>query len=354
MVDDLTKKLERLGHNYFTATRGGDYESTDVGILNDFVKYVADDKDLPKYKVGIMLIAINSPYWQYMKPVVEGINKFFLPGHDVEVMCWSDVPEAGSDKEKKLVDSTKPEAELEALSKSGTQFPPYTVSREYLQQQLASVRSVTGVTHFEVDSVGWPYPTLMRYHLMLQQEEYLQKFDYIFFLDLDMRVINYVGDEILGDGLTMAQHPMYALRQEFWPPYEPNPASAAWFKQPGRVLEVNGQKLFQPLYAAGGFQGGPTPAFIKAMKAMRKGIDDDFAINYIARWNDESHWNRYLLDNTPAVVLSPSYVYPDSMVKEYYVKLWGRDYPPKIITVTKPFSVNKEGGDNARKMIETL
>lgn len=308
--------LVRAANNYLTRTTGGNFPIEEIDRLNGFINEIMNPavREVPKYKVGLMFICINQHYWPYGKQIIEDAKLLFLPGHDVEILLWSDMPNY-----------------------------PETKDINY------------GATVFAVDSVGWPYPTLMRYHLILNQEDYLKKFDYIFFLDCDMRIVGVVGDEILPQsGLTMAQHPMYALRQSFWNPYEPNPQSSAYFKQPGRILQVDGKTLFQPLYAAGGFQGGKTADFIKAMKAMKKTIDEDFGRNYIARWNDESHWNRYLFDNPPSVVLSPSYVYPDSMIEEYYKKLWGCDYPKKIITLTKPFSVSSEGGAAAANMIKTL
>lgn len=309
-IDFRTLNAARVGHNFLRKTKEGNYTIDELNQLNTYISFILDKKnrDLKQCKVGVLFVCINEMYWPYIQPVVQDTRTFFLPGHDVEIIVWSDLPN----------------------------------------------KETYGVTMFPVESVGWPYPTLMRYHMFLQQEEYLKKFDYLFYLDLDMRIVNIVGDEILGEGLTMAQHPMYALRQEFWYPYEPNIESAAHIKVPGRLIETEGKKLFQPLYAAGGLQGGTTDSFIPAMHAMRKSIDQDFSKNYIARWNDESHWNKYLFDNLPSVVLSPSYVYPDSMINEYYKKLWGRDYPPKIITLTKPFTTSNEGGAAARKMIETL
>jgi len=111
---------------------------------------------------------------------------------------------------------------------------------------------------------------------------------------------------------------------------------------------------FQPLYAAGGFQGGRTEDFIRAMKVMKERIDTDFANNYIARWNDESHWNKYLYENPPSVVLNPSYVYPDSLNRAYYQKLWGRNYVPKLITLTKPFSLSKDGGAGLQATLKNI
>ncbi len=81
------------------------------------------------------------------------------------------------------------------------------------------------------------------------------------------------------------------------------------------------------------------------MKVMREMIDEDFTKNnYIPIWNDESAWNKYLFLNPPTVYLTPSYVYPDSLNTAYYQKLWGRNYVPKLITLTKKFSLTQEGG----------
>jgi len=87
---------------------------------------------------------------------------------------------------------------------------------------------------------------------------------------------------------------------------------------------------------------------------MRDAIDKDMVTNYVARWNDESHWNKYLFDNPPSVVLDPSYVYPDSLIEGYYKKIWGRDYTPRIITLTKPFTTSKEGGEAAAAMLRNI
>lgn len=311
---DFTKlNFARLAHSYSLET-GKNLSIDELNHFIRFVDYICAERSLPKYKVAVMFVCINQPYWQYGPAVIEGVRNYFLPGHDVDILMWADLAEY-------------PEA-----------------------------KDVTWGADkvFPTESIGWPYPTLMRYHLFLQQEEYLKQYDYIFYLDLDMRVVNIVGDEIFGDGLTAAQHPMYAIRQNLWYPYEPNPASTAHFKQPGKVIEKDGKALFVPLYAAGGFQGGKTDIFIDAMKTMQKNIDTDFANGYVARWNDESHWNRYLFDNPPSVVLDPSYVYPDSMIDTYYRPIWGRDYTPRIITLTKPFTTSKEGGQAAREMIRDM
>lgn len=247
-------------------------------------------------KVALLFICLNPPYWPYVKDAIQDCRKYFLTNHEdnhqVDFFLWTDLPE-----------------------------------------------EVTyGATVFPTEPVQWPLPTLMRYHLFIQQEEILKDYDYIFYLDADMRVVDFIGNEILGDGLTSALHPMYALKPSYKSPYEPNPDSTAYIHQPRH-------------YFAGGFQGGVAKDFLKAMRVMKENIDKDFMKNYTARWNDESHWNRYLFDNPPCIILDPSYIYPDSLIKEYYEPLWGKSYKPKIITLTKPFTTSKEGGAAVNEMI---
>jgi len=251
----------------------------------------------PKYKIALVMICLNERYWPYIKPMVDSARKYFLPDHNVDYLLWSDIPE---DKVKELK-----------------------------------------VTLYPTEGVEWPLPTLMRYSLFLQQEEKLKEYDYVFYCDADMLWVNPASDEILGEGLTAAQHPMYAFKAGFRFPLEPNPQSTAYIPVPKN-------------YYAGGFQGGKTEHFIKAMKVMKKRIDDDFTHNYTAIWNDESHWNKYLSEVPPTVVLSPSYVYPDSLIKEYYEKIWGCSYPPILVTLTKPFSTSKEGGEAVKNHIQDL
>lgn len=261
----------------------------------------------PKLKIALLFISLNQPYWPYLKQVIEDCKTHFLPQHNVDYFVWTDMPE----------------------------------------------EELKGVTVIPTEPIEWPAPTLMRYHLFLNEEEKLKDYDHIFYLDADMRVLQKISDEILSEGLLAAEHPMYALRNEYIPPYEPNPESTAFIKRPGRVVDENGKKRFQPYYIAGGFQGGTSKEFIKAMKVMRENIDLDFNKNYTARWNDESHWNKYVFDlyDGPLIVLGAEYIYPDSLIQEYYEPIWGKKLEPKIMTLTKPFTLSKAGGEHLSEFL---
>lgn len=256
------------------------------------------------------MVTLNEPYWPYLKPCVDSLKKFALNGHALDFIVWSDIPK---DRENEF-----------------------------------------GVKIIPTESHAWPIPTLMRYNLFLREEKLLEEYDFLIYCDTDMLAVSRIGDEILGD-LISAQHPMYAIKRQYIPPYEGNIKSTSYIPRVGKVIDENGKKRFQPYYLAGGLQGGRSDVFIKAMKVMKEMIDKDFTEhNHIPIWNDESVWNAFLLNNPPDVVLSPSYVYPDSLVRDYYIRVWGRNYVPKLITLTKPFSLTKQGGQAINQTLQNI
>lgn len=322
----------------------GKYIKT-VEVNNDGLDIQFADKK----QVAVVLISINERYWPYLKQVLEDCKRHFLPHHKVEYLVWTDMPELEQYQERLgqlMTDAQIAQPGGSEKARAQGQF----FSREVIENTIKAVREDKNITIFPTDAIDWPAPTLMRYHLFLNEEEKLKDYDYIFYLDADMRILDKISDEVLGEGLTVAEHPMYSLRREYVPPYEPNKDSAAFIPRLGMLTEENGKQRFKPLYLAGGFQGGKSALFIEAMKKLKEGIDKDFNKNYTAIWNDESHWNKYVFENAnpidghPTVVLHPGYIFPDSLIKEYYIPIWGKEYPPKIMTLTKPFSLTKEGG----------
>ncbi len=363
-------------------------------------------------KVALLFISLNPHYWPYLSQVIKDARKNFLTSHNIEYFVWTDY---GEEKKKVYRDSINNlysdlvKATPEAQQIKGNDLIAFFTNEvklygifyadavkkelDFLQSKGIGIRqkdgqfylelarttltlqelyffvealeriidhfyadmdeTLKGVTLTETEGIEWPAPTLMRYHLFLQQEDKLKDFDHIFYLDADMRIVATIGDEVFSNGLTAAEHPMYSLRKEYIPPYEPNPASTAYIQRVGRVIDDNGKPRFKPYYYAGGFQGGVASEFIEAMQIMKKNIDKDFDNNYTAIWNDESHWNKYLSTyEKDLVVLNPSYINPDSLIKEYYERLWGRSYEPKIITLTKPFSLSSKAAEEINDFIQ--
>jgi len=384
-----------------------------------FSKFEVNDDGLvaeikEKKKVALLFVCLNDLYWPYVIQVVKDCKKHFLPHHNVDFFVWSDLHRFQEVKNSIVAESehivgTPKEKAAKAVDfavKTIQYFQLYPATPQYVQDLqkmqvfyrvdpskgiafieaavnqddekqvnhfvdilksvcFSIIRSaeeelenfLKGVTLIESDPAPWPAPTLMRYHLFLNEEERLKKYDYLFYLDSDMKVVQKVSDELLGEGLTAAPHPGYAVNKRMLPPYEPNPESTAYIHRLGHVVEEEpGKKRFYPFYAAGGLQGGVAKKFLKAMRVMKKGINDDFDKNYTAIWNDESHWNKYLWEyqrkGGDITFLDVSYVYPDSLLKEYYIPMWGKEYEPKIITLTKPWSVSKEGGRQLSEFIK--
>lgn len=344
------EQFTRLANNFYNA-KGLNSDVNRIMIDADLVNYIGSNQQIlkNKFKVALCCICVNPLYWQFAKPMIDGAKQFFLPGHDVDYFLWSDIPEDAESFKKAeqiTIDTTLP---LNNPERHAAIISEIQASFKNLQENWKQM----GATVFPIEPIEWPMPTLMRYHLMLQQEEKLKEYDYVFYCDIDMLFVNVVGDEILGPRLTAVLQPMYATRKEWWPPYEPNPRSASYIPRPGKVVNDNGRPRFMPIYLAGGFQGGKTEAWIGAMKKMKGKIDTDMLKNYIPIWNDETVWNSYLFENPDDrdVILSPSYTYPDSLIKEYFEPIWGQSYQPKLLTLTKKFSFQPGAGVALQKML---
>jgi len=149
-----------------------------------------------------------------------------------------------------------------------------------------------------VDHKEWPLMTLGRYKIFTEATDQLSKMDYLYYCDADMLFVGDVDDEILSDRVA-TQHP-------------------AWFGTRG-TPETNSNSLacvysYEKMqYFAGGFNGGSSNEYLKMANTISKNIDIDYSKGIIALWHDESHINRYFIDNPPTKILSPSYCYGEVM-----------------------------------------
>lgn len=151
------------------------------------------------------------------------------------------------------------------------------------------------------DHLPWPYPTLNRFEMFLKVEKELKRYDYIYFLNANAKVINKVGTEILPSkkqGIMVALHPFFINGKPSAYTYERNPNSTAYISQDqGKI------------YAQGCFNGGRSEDFLKLIQVCADNIRIDKKNNIIAVWHDESHLNKYILDKDP-LVLGPEYIWP--------------------------------------------
>lgn len=146
----------------------------------------------------------------------------------------------------------------------------------------------------------WPNPTLKRFHTILNQSDSYSNFDYLIYLDADMLV----NETILEDEFSFesdyigVHHPGFYLKTQPMP-YERRKNSQAY-------IDINGD-----IYWQGCLWGGKPECIIELCKVLSERVDIDLSKNIIAEWWDESHINKFFLENRERVyTLNPEYAFP--------------------------------------------
>ena len=222
--------------------------------------------------IGLCIVGTGK-YITFVKPLLDSAEKYFCPHHRKSYFIFTD--------------STS-----EGLS-------------DLLESSYADNIVITYQKR-----LGWPYDTLMRFSIYNQHKDLFASTDYMFATDADMLFIGTEGDEILQNRVA-TQHPGFKKNIPLWgsePAYDRNKKSTAY------VAYNEGTHYF-----AGGFYGGTTQEFIKMADIITRNILIDIEKqNYIAVWHDESHLNRYFIDNTPSIILDRSYCYPENGEQKGY------------------------------------
>ena len=212
-------------------------------------------------KVGLLLISTGR-YHHFIQPLIESADTWFLNDMEVTYFLFTD------SKEK------------------------YNSNRN--------------IVYLEQEHKPWPSSTLFRYKIFYNKMEILSNMEYLYYCDIDMLFVDVVGNEILSERVATI-HP--GFKGERGTP-ETRPESKAC------VLPNESMTYF-----AGGFNGGKTKAFLEMCKAIDLNIESDLTKGIIAVWHDESHLNRYMIDNPPTKILDPGYCYPEQVMIQYNKKL---------------------------------
>lgn len=154
----------------------------------------------------------------------------------------------------------------------------------------------------EQQKMGWPYDTLMRFHL-LDSISNLLYHDYIFYGNANLIFNSKVSNDVLPDesGLVATIHPGQNQLPKYQRSYERNKHSKCYVSYGDEG----------PNYYQGCFFGGVNNKFLNMVKVLKNNIQEDSDNGIIALWHDESHLNRYFIDNQPKE-LNPGYAYPES------------------------------------------
>tara|TARA_Y100001937_G_C7121114_1_gene332644 strand:+ start:486 stop:1172 length:687 start_codon:yes stop_codon:yes gene_type:complete len=142
-----------------------------------------------------------------------------------------------------------------------------------------------------VEHKPFPEPTLKRYHYFLQERDYIEQFDYVFYSDVDMKFVSPVSSDEVCSDLTLTLHPMIRSRELF--SYETNPKSTAFIND-----LIEGDHYF-----CGGFNGGSSKKFMEMSEQIACNVDTDESNDIMAVWHDESHLNRYAVNNPPTNII---------------------------------------------------
>jgi hypothetical protein len=168
------------------------------------------------------------------------------------------------------------------------------------------------------ENLGWPDNTLKRFHIFLSQEEKISKMNYIIFCNANLKFIETISAKEFipekTDRLIAVQHPGFFNKKRNKFTYEKNKKSTAY------ITPDKGR-----FYVAGGLNGGYGKDFLQAMKIMKQNIEHDYEKGIIAKWHDESHWNRYVVDRPDVKVLDVSYLYPEGLSLPFNPKIIVRD-----------------------------
>lgn len=167
--------------------------------------------------------------------------------------------------------------------------------------------------------LGWPDASLMRFHAFLHRRDFLERYDYLVYCDVDMLFASKVEPEelICDAGMTAVLHASYPQS------FERRPTSTAC---------IEGA---HPYYT-GCIFAGPADAFLTMADAIAKNVDADKVKGITALWYDESHLNRYFVENPPARVLTPAYAFPEAKYLVTPEKWQTPGWVPKILHLEKP------------------
>jgi hypothetical protein len=146
--------------------------------------------------------------------------------------------------------------------------------------------------------------TMLRaYEHMFKAEKQLKKQDYVIWLDADMQIIVPIHSKNFffhDKPLFSIRHPNFLSKKGS---FETNPKSLAAVKPEEDLSE----------YVQACFWGGKSKYALELVKELKKRIETDLKNGVSAKLQDESHLNKYFVENKKLFyIYNPTYAYPPS------------------------------------------
>lgn len=182
------------------------------------------------------------------------------------------------------------------------------------------------ITFVPQEHLPFPYITLYRFDIINRALHLMEDCTHLLFLDADTQVVNTVEfDEMFDDKkpLMGVQHPCHALNMaphnNFPGAFETNPSSLCH-------VTYNDDTS---MYWQACVWGGKMDAVINLVKELDRRIKVDESNGIVAVWHDESHINKYYIENKRMVnTLHSQYAYPEV----FHSML---EWEPKIVHLAK-------------------
>lgn len=223
-------------------------------------------------KIGLLIIATNK-YSRFLDNLITSADEFFLKGFDVTYFIYTD-------------------------------------------QNNLNLETQRNVKIIPIKHRPWPWMTLGRYKIFNDSKLKLMEMDYLFYCDADMKFVGSIEREILSARVA-TQHPGYVGKRG-----TPETRSES-------LACVYPHENMQ--YFAGGFNGGAKSEFLKMSRKLSYNIQIDNDNDIIAVWHDESHMNRYFIDNPPTKILDPGYCWAECHKPPFHPRIIALDKDHKSI-----------------------
>ena len=153
------------------------------------------------------------------------------------------------------------------------------------------------VTIIYQKKAGWPFDTLLRYNWFCMVQDKLLKYDYCYYFNANTKLIKKTNESIIPFPsferpllLNIHSHMYDDVTGELFQP-ERNSCSKAYIPDGSYCRAYSG-----------GFFGGKSEAFVKMCTVLRDWINEDLENGIIAIWHDQSHLQKYAVNNPHCIV----------------------------------------------------
>ena len=179
---------------------------------------------------------------------------------------------------------------------------------------------------FSQKHLDWPYITLKRFEIINKAREIINDHDWFVFIDGDALVVDRIEDEefFTDKPLFGVHHPCHYLKM---PPHNQYPGAYEITENCNAAVDL---EKYQPkVYYQGCFWGGKVPEVCAMIDELEYRVGDDLHRNVVALWHDESHLNKYFIENPDLVhTYGPEYAFPEVFKDQCTFK-------PKIVHLAK-------------------